>query len=332
VTVASHRIPIIEISGLVERRHTAVENAAAALRSACLDTGFFYVVGHGVDAELIADAFEQNRRFHALPDSEKLRIKLNQWHRGYEPLASSKLTSSSRFAPATHPNQLESFFLRHEVPSDGLDYSGKELAGPNQWPDDPAFRVEVRAYERAVRELGIALLPAVSMAVGEHPDFFLPYFDPPSTALRLIHYPAAATDRPRELLGIQPHTDYGFLTILAQDEVGGLEVRRVDGTWIEAAHVPGSFVVNIGDALARWTNDVFNSTPHRVVAKPGGRDRYSIAMFFDPNVDTEIRCLSGFTRNGPPKYPPIRYGEYFRMRLDSNFPDRAPAVHAGAKE
>ncbi len=122
-------------------------------------------------------------------------------------------------------------------------------------------------------------------------------------------------------MGIQPHTDYGFFTILAQDGVGGLEVQRIDGSWIEAPHIPGTFLLNIGDIVARWTNEVFNSTPHRVVG--GQADRYSIGMFFDPNIEAEIRCLDGFAGGGTPvKHAPIRYGDYFGHRLDSNYPDR----------
>lgn len=198
--------------------------------------------------------------------------------------------------------------------------------GPNQWPEDAGFRDVISRYDAAVRELGLRLLPALSVAVGQPPDFFARHFNPPATALRLLHYPPAPPERAPDLLGIQPHTDYGFLTILAQDEVGGLEIRLVDGGWIPAPPIPGSFIVNVGDALARWTNDVFNSTPHRVVADAGGHDRYSIGMFFDPNVDTVVSCLEGFATDAKVKYEPIRYGAYFRMRLDANYPDRTEAV------
>ena len=319
-------IPLIDISPLLAGGAGAVERVGHQVREACLGTGFFYVVGHGVDAGLIEEAFRQNRLFHARPLEEKLRIKLNHWHRGYQPFATSTLKSSARFAPTALANQLESFFLRHEVSEHEPGYGEKELMGPNQWPDDPVFHDVVSRYDAATRELGLSLLPALSVAVGERPDFFDSYFDPPATGLRLIHYPAMAPDHPPELLGIQPHTDYGFLTILAQDEVGGLEIQRVDGSWISAPSVPGSFIINAGDALARWTNDTFNSTPHRVVANAEGRDRYSIGMFFDPNVDATIRCLDSFAQASGAKYEPIRYGAYFRMRLDANYPDRTPAA------
>lgn len=313
-------IPVIDLGGL------AGDPAAVArqIAEACRGTGFFYIENHGVAAATVEAAFAANRRFHALPVEAKLAIKMNKWHRGYQPLAASTLKSSARFAPARHANQLECFFLRHEVPPGHPDHGlDKPLQGPNQWPEDEAFRTAVSAYDTAVRDLGLRLLPSMALAVGEAADFFAPYFAPPSTCLRLIHYPPAAPLQPAELLGIQPHTDYGFLTILAQDDVGGLQVRRVDGGWIDAPYRPGSFVVNIGDAMARWSNEGFNSTPHRVVSPGGGRDRYAIACFFDPNLEAEIACLPAFCRDAPARFAPIRYGDYYAMRLDANYPDRA---------
>jgi isopenicillin N synthase-like dioxygenase len=318
-------IPIIDIGDLrPDPDAAAIGRIAGEIRAACTGSGFFYVTNHGIPDELLADAFEANRRVHRLPEDEKQQIKLNKWHRGYQAFASSTLKSSARFAPARHPNQLESYFIRHEVPVDDPGYERRPLAGPNPWPPDPWFRDAVVRYDAATRELGLRLLAPFSVAVGEEPDFFARFFDPPSTCLRLIHYPPAPPARAAELLGIQPHTDYGFLTILAQDEVGGLELRRVDGTWIPAPYVPGSFVLNIGDVLARWTNDRFNSTPHRVVSPSAFRDRYSIGQFFDPNLDATIACLPGFAgADRPPRYEPIRYEDYFTMRLDANYPDRA---------
>lgn len=315
-------IPIIDLG-------QPIDTVAARIAAACRGTGFFYIENHGVPAPVVETAFAANRAFHARPLAEKLAIKMNKWHRGYQPLAASTLKSSDRFAPAKHPNQLECFFLRHEVdpghPDHGRD---RPLQGPNQWPDDATFRAAVTAYDDAIRALGLRLLRPFGVAAGEAPEFFARFFAPPSTCLRLIHYPSAAALQPEDLYGIQPHTDYGCLTILAQDAVGGLQVRRVDGTWIDAPHRPNSFVVNIGDAMARWSNGVFNSTPHRVVS-PSGRDRLSIAYFFDPNLDAEVRCLPAFCHDTPPKHPPMRYGDYYAMRLDANYPDRTGVVAAG---
>ena len=314
-------IPIIDVSDLVSDP-AAAPRVADEILAACTTTGFFYLTGHGVPQDLVDEAFEANRRFHARPLAEKLALKQNRWHRGYQAFQSSTLKSSARFQAARHPNQLESFFVRHEIDPNHPDYERRPLQGPNQWTDDPLFNDVVRRYDTATRELGLRLLPAFSLAVGEDAGYFGRLFDPPATALRLIHYTPAPVDRPEDLYGIHPHTDYGFLTILAQDDVGGLQIQRVDGTWIDAPYVPGSFILNIGDILARWTNDRFNSTPHRVVNKSNDRDRYSIGMFFDPNLSTVIETLPRFADLNPGKYEPIVYSDYFSMRLDANYPDR----------
>ncbi len=323
-------IPIVDVSDLVAARQPgAAGRIAEEIKRTCASTGFFYVVGHGVPASLVTEAFEANRRFHERPVEEKLALKQNRWHRGYQAFQSSTLKSSARFEAARRPNQLESFFVRHEVAPDHPDYERRALQGPNQWTGDPWFDDVVRRYDAATRDLGLRLLPAFALAVGEDEDFFAPMFDPPSTALRLIHYPPAPEARPEDLFGIHPHTDYGFLTILAQDDVGGLQVQRPDGAWIDAPCVEGAFILNIGDILARWTNDRFNSTPHRVVNRSHQRDRYSIGMFFDPNLDTVIETLPQFRNDRPDGYEPILYGDYFAMRLDANYPDRVGVGKAG---
>ena len=168
--------------------------------------------------------------------------------------------SSARFAPATTANQLASFFIRQEVSPEDPKYLTGALKGPNQWPDDPKFCEVVSQYDSDVRALGHRLLPAFALAVEESASFFQPYFDNATTALRLIHYPSVEFLQSGNTLGIQPHTDYGFITILAQDAICGLEIRLPDGGWMPVPYVPGALIINIGDALARWTNDVFNST------------------------------------------------------------------------
>jgi isopenicillin N synthase-like dioxygenase len=323
-TEAGGSVPIVDVGSLWrDVRGGEFSRLGDEISRACRSTGFFYIVNHGVPCDLIADVFVANRRFHAMPLSEKLKIKLNRWHRGYQAVGGSTLVSSARFAPARHPNQLESFFIRHEVDSADPSYRVKPLQGPNQWPDDPDFRDAVSRYDTAMRDTGMRLLTVFSTAIGERPDFFAQRFSPPTTALRLIHYPPALADRPDDLYGAHPHTDYGFLTILAQDDVGGLEVRRPDGSWMPVPFVPDTFIVNIGDILARWTNDSFNSTPHRVINPSPNRDRYSIGYFFDPSLDTEIRALPHFQeRTGKSKYQPVRYADYFNGRLDANYQDR----------
>ncbi len=198
-------------------------------------------------------------------------------------------------------------------PTDGRNKSTRQVT------NNPTFLVSFGILRKR-------LVPRGSRAVGKRPDFFDAFFDPPGSTLRLVHYPPTPLLRPDDFMGIYPHTDYGFITILAQDDVGGLEIHRLDGAWVEAPHLPGAFVVNIGDVFARWTNDVFNSSPHRVINKSTDRDRYSVAMFLDPNHGQTIGCLDSFVGDGSaPKYPPITYAAYYQARMDINHPGRRPA-------
>lgn len=327
-TKAANEIPVIDVSGLQAADYTSAAAAVGRqIAAACRDTGFFYIVGHGVPAEVVDGVFEANRTFHARADREKLPLKLNSWHRGYQPMASTKMNSSARFAPATMPNQLESFIIRDEISESDPRFKREPFIGPNQWPDDAVFRAQVEGYHGAVRTLAAKLLPAFACAVGNAPDYFDRFFDPPSTTLRLVHYPPTPADATPDHIGIYPHTDYGFFTILAQDDVGGLEIQTINGRWIEAPHIENAFVMNIGDVMARWTNDVFNSSPHRVVNKSTTRDRYSVALFFDPDYRSMIECLDGFADTAAEvRHEPIRYLDYYRERMDNNHPDRVPAT------
>jgi len=325
MTSETFDLPLIDLGDL-GRDDRADKAIAEQVRTACMNSGFFYISNHGVDPDLLASVMRANQSFHARPLEEKLSIKLNAWHRGYQAFATSKLVSSQRFAPAVGANQMESFMIRHEVAANHPNYKKRPLMGPNQWPADPIFNDIVARYNEVVVDLGMRLLKIFALAVGESADFFSPYFAEPMTCLRLLHYPVVEQDPAAtnaDLYGINPHTDYGFFTLLAQDQVDGLEVQALDGSWVAVPSLPGTLVVNIADALARWTNGVFNSAPHRVILNRNNCSRYSVAMFFDPSMDANISCLRQFVEIGKaPVYNPIRYGEYLRERLDSNFPDR----------
>lgn len=314
-------LPVINVESLgICSGGQALQGVAEAIRSACQEAGFFYLEGHGVDPALIAAAFEANRRFHALPLQEKQAVAYNRWHRGYLGFGGAQLKASSRFEPARAPNLMESYFLRHEVATDHPDcLEGRPLQGPNQWPTDPEFKDVIRRYDSVLRDLGLQLLSALSVAIGQEPTFLQQYFAPPSTALRLNHYPPNPALEGIESFGSHPHTDYGFLTLLLQDSVGGLEVEGADGQWFPVPYRKNAFVVNIGDIFARWTNDAFNSTPHRVINQSTERDRYSMAYFFDPNLDAVIDCLPAFRGVGDSKYESIRFIDYFASRLDANY-------------
>jgi isopenicillin N synthase-like dioxygenase len=318
-------IPVVDIG---KRNDPAGRRALAKeFVQIARNLGFLYLANHGVPQSKIAAAFEAARRFHALPMDQKMALKQNKAHRGYQPPASVTLIASAKFAPATKPSQRSTFVVRHDVDLDDPDLDPTlPLQGPNQWPADPWIRKTATEYRDAIAALGQSLLPVIALAVGKDDDFFRPFFTPPTVTLLMAHYPAKLAQGPDEF-GSAPHTDYGFSTFLAQDDVGGLQVQRADGTWIDATPIADTFVFNIGDMMARWTNDQFRSTRHRVVNKDSSRDRYSIPAFFDPNLKARIECLPAFvTPQQPAQFPPIRFGDYYANRLDSNYvPDKTLA-------
>lgn len=315
------RIPVIDIGDVRGGSEVRLERLAKQIEAACRGVGFLYIANHGIDRQLRDDLFTATKKFHALPLEEKMKLKRNSAHRGYSPFAASKTTVSSRFEPAKAPNQREIFNVRNEVDVNGPDYDpSMQLQGVNQWPDDLWFKQVVQKYDRAMLNLGMSLLPAFSLAMGKPKDFLAGFFKPATTNLVLIHYPPAPQIQDGAF-GISPHTDYGFLTILAQDDVGGLEVQGLDGKWIDATPLPDTFVINIGDVLARWTNDQFCSTAHRVINRNPMRDRYSVGYFFDPDLKTVVTPLKDIGGQASrADYQSFVYGDYFAGRLNTNYP------------
>ena len=310
-------VPIIDLKPLNKVGIEGQDSVANAIRQAYTEVGFSYLVNHGIPQQLIDDAFAANRQFHALPTAAKLGIETNRWHRGYIPIDTSTIVTSS-IAKVTKPNQSESFMMMHEA-SSAASAAGEPLAGPNQWPGNcPGFHESVTRYNAALVDLSKRLLPALSSSLNAQPSELQPYFRNPTTFLRLLHYPPISGPRDQDLYGSAPHTDYGFITLLAQDDAGGLQVRPRGGDWIDAPPMPGAFIMNTGDITARWSNDRFLSTPHRVYNRHD-TDRYSMAFFYDPDMDSSIACLpSCVDDDRTPSYAPVVYGDYLMERLNAN--------------
>ena len=324
---AFSEIPQLDVSSLYGSDQAAIERTASALRSHLETTGFLYVVGHPIPVEQIEAVREMSRRFFALPEAEKGRLLINRNFRGYLPFAGSTIVTSS-VEQVTKPNQSESLFFMQEVAEDDpRAVAGEPLQGPNQWPEDdilPGFRETVEGYIEAMTVLGRRMAGAISISLGLPARSLDRFFEDPTLFLRLLHYPPQPPEE--GLFGSAPHTDYGFITLLAQDDVGGLEVRNKDGEWIAAPPIPGSFVMNVGDILARWSNDVFVSTPHRVINR-SGRERYSQPFFFDPSMAETIDVLAPcIGPDGTKKYEPIVYRDYLMERIDKNYHYRKKAA------
>lgn len=309
-------LPLIDIAPLVGGSPAGERAAASAIGAACRGTGFFLVRGHGVSDRLLADAFAASARFFAQPPEAKraVSIERSRHNRGWVALGAEALD------PSRPGDAKEAFNIGRDLAPDDPDVvAGTPFHGVNLWPDVPGFRGTMTAYFAAMQELCRRLHRAFAIDLGLDPGFFDARIDRPLATLRLLHYPPHPGAFDGGLYGAAPHTDYGNVTVLAQDDAGGLQVRRRDGGWIDAPPVPGAFVCNIGDCLMRWSNDVYVSTPHRVV-NLSGRERKSIAFFCDPNHDAEVACLPTCTGPGnPPRYPPTTGAAYLRERLDATY-------------
>jgi isopenicillin N synthase-like dioxygenase len=307
-------LPMIDIS---------TPGAAVALGRALEEIGFAYITGHGVPQKVIDGAFAASRAFHESPAALKRSLAINEWHRGFMAMASSTVVTSS-VARVTRPNLSESLMIMREPAAEEI---GRPLQGPNQWPAWlPGFRPAIEGYRSEVDRVARAIIRLITVALGLPETALDRYFEKPTTFLRMLCYPPHPAEAGDDQFGSAPHTDYGIITLLAQDDSGGLQVRRRNGGWIDAAPLPGTFVLNVADMLARWTNDRFVSTPHRVVNRSGG-DRYSLPFFFDTSMEAVVECLPTCTEPAnPPRYAAIRYGDYLMERLNKNYAYRKDAA------
>src|SRR3954469_16248238 len=301
---AAARIPVVDFAPLFAGEPGALGRLAPLLCDACENVGFFYAAGHGVPEELIERAFAASRRFHALPLQEKLKLRLNENNIGYLPINAS-VQGASTVHKATKPNQNESFFVSHDRAADHPDVlAGTPLRGRNQWPDGrPELRQDMMAYFHALGAMCDRILPVFATALDMPADFFAPFFANKGHAnLRLLHYPPQPADEDN-LFGQAPHTDNSFMTALARTDVPGLAVRLPSGEWFPPPIIPGTFLINLGNIMRRWSNARFLSTPHGVL-NDSGADRYSIAYFHSPNPDSVIECLpSCVSADNPARHP-----------------------------
>ncbi|MEM6986625.1 MAG: 2OG-Fe(II) oxygenase family protein [Pseudomonadota bacterium] len=225
----------------------------------------------------------------------------------------------------TTPNQSESFMVMREDRFDApATQRGDYLSGPNQWPALDGFQADVMAYKDALTDLAHKLVEIVALGLGTAPDALTSHFSPATTWLRLLYYPPTDPLADEDLYGSAPHTDFGCLTLLAQDDIGGLQVMTPAGKWIDAPRIPGTFVVNVGDMLHAWSNGLLRSTPHRVINR-SGKARYSCPFFYDPNVNATINPLpSTVSEDRPARFEPIVFGEFLRNELEAAYQKHKP--------
>jgi isopenicillin N synthase-like dioxygenase len=309
--VSAASLPVIDISGLTSVSATDRQKVGAALHAACVDKGFFYIKNHGVSGPLVDDVFKEAAAFFALPPEQKAEVDKakSKVNRGYEPLQGQTLEAG------TPPDLKEGYYIGPDhKPDDPRVIAGMFNHGANQWPSQrPNFRPVMQAYLNVMLDLSARMMGGIALSLDLPEQYFAGFCNDAMATVRLLHYPPQPAGARPGQKGAGAHTDFGGLTLLRQDNVGGLQVwdQASDG-WIHADPLPGTYVVNLGDMISRWTNDRYRSTIHRVV-NASGRERYSVPFFYTGNYAHKVECIP--TCLGPgetPKYPPIAVEAHMR--------------------
>lgn len=296
-------IPTIDFSGYDENDDSRMADLAAEVADALTGSGFMKIRNLGIAQDEIDHAFELSRWFFSEPEDVKLASRYTSADEnfGYQGLGIEHLD------PAKPADLKQTFTMRDLRRHDPLD---------PRWPS-PEFRDDITAFYESCLQGAYRIQRVFARALGVDDDFFVQYHQGENVSLRLLYYPSTGVDGiESEQLGAGEHTDYGMITLLFQKDVGGLEVQDATGEWHAVAPENDAIVINTGDLMERWTNGNFRSTPHRVQPKIGAEDRYSIAMFVDPDTATPVSVLDSCVAEGEsPKFPPVTAGDHIQERI-----------------
>lgn len=306
------KLPVIDLAGLIDGSNP--KTVAGEIRWALANAGFMYVKNHGVDAAVVENAFERTRAFFDLGEDEKKKLHISnsgEALRGYiEPFGENT-------DPGKTKDLKECFDIGPETSETGPFF------GPNQWPEEglvPGFQDAIYGYHEEMKRLSMILLSGIARSLDLEPDYFESRLQNPISIQRLLHYPSQVGLVDESIIGIGAHTDYGNLTILAQDDVGGLQVMNRDGVWVEGTPIPDTFVINIGDLIQRLTNDRYLANLHRVV-NTTGRERYSIPFFIDADFNAVFKPLpTCVSEDNPARYGAVTCGTHKFGRFVNSFP------------
>jgi len=322
------KIPIIDVSPLFGTDSEAYAPIDDAIGRACREVGFLVITGQPAAASLDYVAQECLLAFFDLPEADKLTLARHQnnpvnhnIYRGWFP------------ALAGERSYKEGIDIGPEhLVGDPIVQAREPLLEPNQWPPEamlPGWREAVLNYWNAMNALGFVMIRAIARHLGLPANWFDDKFENSNASLRLLKYPQPVTtaqlsgltwvdtdsNDPSRHIVAAVHTDSGCLSLLSQDNVGGLQVENGEGTWVDVPTIEGSLVVNIGDTLARWTNDVLRATRHRVLGPPSVR--HSIPYFFEPRFDTTIECVPTCAGADGPQYPSVRFGDHLLYKMST---------------
>ncbi|MEJ1965049.1 MAG: 2-oxoglutarate and iron-dependent oxygenase domain-containing protein [Gammaproteobacteria bacterium] len=311
-------VPLIDFSGMRSDAPAARNAVAGQLRDACIDVGFFYIANHGVPEELVDAMFDMSARVFALPLAEKMRshVKTSSHYLGYVAMGDENAdpTVGKRDMHEAYDFVPEDTTLDHDFLPGDFRRAG------NLWPEVPGFREVATRYGIEMRLLARRMFAAFALALNLPESYFSTLASAPMSLIRMLHYPTQPAFS-EEYIGTGAHTDHECFTILCQDRIQALQVRNRRGDWIPAPPIRGTFVVNIGDLMARWTNGIFASTYHRV-SNTSGQARYSLPCFIGPNSDALIEALpSCVSAERPPKYSAVYAGEYVSSNIYHSLDD-----------
>lgn len=311
--------PILDLAGFTAGSDTEKVDIGVRVDRICRETGFLAVANHGVDQAVIDGVWRAARGFFEQSVAAKQRVAANGAPYGYLGPGSEALAKSR--GEDTPPDLKESFnggplsVPAGEVDADALAFCYADTP----WPELAGFCGAWQDYYREMEALAERIMQVFAVALGLEQGYFAPFLDAPISALRALNYPAQDTPPKTGQQRAGAHTDYGSLTILLPEPGSrGLEVQMPDGNWQGVAPIPGAFIINIGDLMARWSNDRWRSTLHRVVVPPemAGQRRQSLAFFHQPNWHAEISCLPGCIGAGA-IYPPVQSGPYLMGKFQA---------------
>ncbi|KAJ7119825.1 2OG-Fe-II oxygenase [Mycena epipterygia] len=318
-------IPVIDLSDISSTDPAVRRGLVHEIKHACMEVGFFYVKNHGIPEEILQRTLALMRSFFDLPLEAKLEVENTKTpnFKGYSPVLSGNND------PNGAGDLQEGFEFGYEVlddaPAKDFAGSGKDgddiMAGANVWPAQlPEFRVAALEYYHRALNLGRLLFPLFALALDLPEDFFADKTRHSAALMRLLHYPPQVVEVDGRVIGIGAHTDWECFTILWQEPgIQALQVLNTSKEWIDAPATEGTLVINLGDELARWTNDVFKSTVHRAINRSGVR-RYSIPLFFGTDYDVRLEPIpSCVSEERPARYEVITAGEYIKARLQATY-------------
>ncbi len=306
-------VPVVDIGPL--RDGSDPHGVATALYRASRDVGFLYVRNHGMDAALLTRARMLALEFFHQSSEAKQALGISDRHRGYLPMGAARMQDKE-------PSDLKESFIWGHEDAHGQVPHDHALRGANRWPANiPELRAVALAFADQADRLARHLLEGFAIGLGLAPGFFLQTSAHPLSRAAFVHYPPQSDGLDGSRFGVASHTDFGMLTILCQDDVGGLQVQDAGGRWVDAPSITDTLVINVGDLLARWTGHVYRSTPHRVVNR-STRERLSLVFAFDPDPDTLVDPRQVVAAPTPVDEP-IRCGDYLQWRFGKAFAYRA---------